>query len=174
MASGVFNQAPRPRVELAVGLTEQGRVYVRRSDLERVARKMGLTADELAARLGAKPEQAGRGVRYVIEDGWSLVLGKILELEERVSRLEGRRAEGVDFDQALDAAIRHSAGPTGYAPLRAVRDYVVSKLGLSEAEFVERLAKLVAERRGKYILLEGGDEKIYINGRGYGYIKKTG
>jgi hypothetical protein len=55
-----------------------------------------------------------------------------------------------------------------------VKDYVVSKLGLSEAEFVERLAKLVAERRGKYILLEGGDEKIYINGRGYGYIKKTG
>jgi len=87
LASGVFNQAPRPRVELAVGLTEQGRVYVRRSDLERVARKMGLTADELAARLGAKPEQAGRGVRYIIEDGWSLVLGKILELEERVSRL---------------------------------------------------------------------------------------
>ncbi|MGC9169223.1 MAG: hypothetical protein ACP5HD_00570 [Thermoproteus sp.] len=161
-------------MELAVGLTEGGKIYIRRSDLERAARRMGLAADELAARLGARPEQAGRGVRYVIEDGWSLVLSKLLELEERVSRLEGRRAEGADFDQVLDIAIKHSAGPTGYAPLKAVKDFVTSKLGLSEAEFVERLARLLAERRGKYVLLEGGDEKVYVNGRGYGYIKKTG
>ncbi|MGC8582145.1 MAG: hypothetical protein ACP5I3_00575 [Thermoproteus sp.] len=161
-------------MELAVGLTEGGKIYIRRSDLERAARRMGLAADELAARLGARPEQAGRGVRYVIEDGWSLVLSKLLELEERVSRLEGRRAESADFDQVLDIAIKHSAGPTGYAPLKAVKDFVTSKLGLSEAEFVERLARLLAERRGKYVLLEGGDEKVYVNGRGYGYIKKTG
>ncbi|AEA11891.1 hypothetical protein TUZN_0395 [Thermoproteus uzoniensis 768-20] len=161
-------------MELAVGLTEGGKIYIRRSDLERTARRIGLTADELAARLGARPEQAGRGVRYVIEDGWGLVLSKLLELEERVSRLEGRRVEGADFDQILDVAIKHSAGPTGYAPLKAVKDFVTSKLGLSEAEFVERLARLLAERRGKYVLLEGGDEKVYVNGRGYGYIKKTG
>ncbi len=160
-------------MDVAVGLTETGKVYIRRSDLERIARRIGVTVDELAARLGARPEQAGRGVRYVIDDLWGIVLGKLVELEERVSRLEGRRIEE-DFGKVLDQAIRHSAGPTGYAPLRAVKDFVVSKLGISDAEFVERLAKLLSERRGKYVLLEGGDDKIYVNGKGYGYIKNTG
>lgn len=157
-------------MDAAAGLGDY-KAYVRRSDLERVARKLGLTVDELATRLGARPERVGRGVRYVVE--WGSVLGKLVELEERVSRLEGRRAEA-NFGDVLDQAIKHSAGPTGYAPLRAVKDFVVSKLGISDAEFVERLAKLLSERRGRYILLEGGDEKIYINGKGYGYIKNTG
>ncbi|MEL9991713.1 MAG: hypothetical protein QXP98_05985 [Thermoproteus sp.] len=157
-------------MEIAVNLTEQGVLYIRRSDLERVAKRLGLTAEELADRLGARPEQAGRGVRYVID--WGLVLGKILELEDRISRLEGRRPDGLDFVAVLDLAIRHSAGPTGYAPIKAVKEYVKSRLGISDAEFVERLAKLLAEMKGRYLLLEGGDEKVYINGRGYGYIKK--
>lgn len=160
-------------VDLAVGLTEQGRVYIRRSDLERVARKIGVSVDELAAKLGARPEQSGRGVRYVIDDMWGVVLGKLMELEERVSKLEGRRL-GEDFGKVLDQAIKHSAGPTGYAPMKAVKEFVTSKLGISDAEFVERLAKLLSEKRGRYILLEGGDEKVYINGKGYGYIKNTG
>lgn len=160
-------------MDIAVGVTADGVFYIRRSDMERIAKRMGLSADELAARIGARPEQAGRGVRYIIE--WSWIFDKLLDLERRIARLEGASQErGANIEQfvaALDAAIRSTAGPTGYSSLRAVRDLVVSRLGLSDAQFVELFTKTVLQSRGKYILLEGGDYKVHINGKSYGYIK---
>ncbi|MBP1448401.1 MAG: hypothetical protein JZD41_00025 [Thermoproteus sp.] len=161
---------------LILGLTDDGRLYVRRSDLEKAARKMGIGVEELAARLGARPEQAGRGARYVIDNAVGLILAKLLELEAKVEQLEARLgsrgdASSASFGEALAWAYSQARGPTGYAPLKAVKEMVASRLGISDAEFVKALADYVEANKGKVLLLQGGDEKIYVGGRAYGYIK---
>jgi hypothetical protein len=176
-------------VSILLGLTEDGKLYIRRSDLERLAERLGSTPEELAERLGAREEPAGRGSRFVLDDPLGFLLSKVLEVEARLRRLEeaggmggvkraeegamgdARRVGPSEFEEALRWAYSQARGPTGYAPIRAIMRLVSSKLGLSEAQFAEALAAFAEANRGRVLLLQGGDEKVYIGGRAYGYIK---
>jgi len=50
---------------------------------------------------------------------------------------------------------------------------VCRELGISEEEFSRRLAELVQAKRGAYILLEGGDVKVQVGPKKYGYVKRV-
>lgn len=140
---------------------------VARSQFERLAARLGIPPGELAEELKARVERAGGGFRYVIsmESFFAYVL----------ARLASRRPQGdVDlerFEEALNAAISRLAGATGYARLWEVKEALVAELDISEARFAQLLEELLKARRGSYVLLEGGDVKVAVGGRRYGYIK---
>jgi hypothetical protein len=76
------------------------------------------------------------------------------------------------FEEALNKAIDRLAGASGYAKLAEVRDSVMQELGIGEEEFIKRLGELLQAKRGLYVLLEGGDVKVQIGPKKYGFIKR--
>jgi len=65
------------------------------------------------------------------------------------------------------------AGASGYAKLVDVKNAVMQELGIGEDEFVKRLGELLQTKRGAYVLLEGGDVKVQIGLKKYGFIKRV-
>lgn len=140
---------------------------VARGRFERLAARLGIPPGELAEELKARVERAGGGFRYVIsmENFFAYVLAHLAPRGPRGA------ADLEAFEEALNAAVSRLAGATGYARLWEVKEAVTAELGISEAQFVEMLEALLKARRGAYLLLEGGDVKLAVGGRRYGYIK---
>ena len=160
----------------------RGELYIRGSDLERFARRIGVSVEDLASTLGARVVKVGGGVRYVISveslgELVSLLISRVVELERRVDELaivvgELRRAalpSDDEFEAVLRWAISRTAGPTGYAPLGEVKRLVQSIYQVSDAEFNRRVIALAST--GRYVFAPGGDYRIRINGVEYGFIK---
>ena len=160
----------------------RGELYIRGSDLEKFAKRLGMAVEQLASALGARAVKMGSGVRYVVDleslgDLISALLGRVAELERRVDELalavgELRRAAqpGDDeFESLLRWAIQRAAGPTGYAPLSEVKRLVQGVYQVSDEEFNARIARLA--RTGRYVLAPGGEYRVVIGGVEYGFIK---
>lgn len=150
---------------------EELRFSLRKSDFDKFAERLGVRPEELLNELKAEVVKVGPGFRYVIdmEDFFYFV----------VSRLYGQRkaerpgaAPPEKFEEALNKAIDRFAGASGYAKLVDVRNAVVQELGIGEEEFGRRLAELIQAKRGQYVLLEGGDLKVQIGAKKYGFIKR--
>lgn len=141
---------------------------IRKSDFDRFVERLGADPGEVSKTLKAELVRAGSGFRYVIdmENFFFFVLERVLEKRRKVTEEA--------FESSLDKAIEKAAGLSGYASLAEVKKAVIQELGISEEEFAERLADLFQKKRGRYVLLEGGDVKIQIGQRKFGYIKKVG
>ena len=144
---------------------------VRKSEFEKFAEKLGVSPAELLDSLKAEVIKVGPGFRYVIdmENFFYFVLEK-LYTPQRKTRSEVSINE---FEEALNKAIAALAGASGYSKLSEVRNYVMRELGIGEEDFEELLTFLLQSKRGSYVLLEGGDVKIQIGGKKYGFIKKV-
>lgn len=149
------------------------RFSVRKSDFDKFVERLGLSPDEVLSELKVEVVKVGPGFRYVVdmEHFFFYVLAKLHSRPRPVSQ---RAVDQSVFEQALNKAIEQYAGASGYAKLVDVKNAVVQELGITDEEFVKRLAELVQSRRGAYVLLEGGDVKIQIGAKKYGYIKKVG
>ncbi|MEM1733864.1 MAG: hypothetical protein QXK71_06335 [Pyrobaculum sp.] len=144
---------------------------VRKSEFEKFAERLGISPAELLDSLKAEVIKVGPGFRYVIdmENFFYFVLEK-LYTPQRKTRSEVSIDE---FEEALNKAIAALAGASGYSKLSEVRNYVMRELGIGEEDFEELLTFLLQSKRGSYVLLEGGDVKIQIGGKKYGFIKKV-
>lgn len=144
---------------------------VRKSEFEKFAERLGISPAELLDSLKAEVIKVGPGFRYVIdmENFFYFVLEK-LYTPQRKTRSEVSINE---FEEALNKAIAALAGASGYSKLSEVRNYVMRELGIGEEDFEELLTFLLQSKRGSYVLLEGGDVKIQIGGKKYGFIKKV-
>ncbi|MEM0370368.1 MAG: hypothetical protein QXR68_07380 [Pyrobaculum sp.] len=144
---------------------------VRKSEFEKFAEGLGISPAELLDSLKAEVIKVGPGFRYVIdmENFFYFVLEK-LYTPQRKTRSEVSIDE---FEEALNKAIAALAGASGYSKLSEVRNYVMRELGIGEEDFEELLTFLLQSKRGSYVLLEGGDVKIQIGGKKYGFIKKV-
>ncbi|MFN3804214.1 MAG: hypothetical protein ACK4SY_04085 [Pyrobaculum sp.] len=139
---------------------------IRKSDFDRFVERLGADPGEVARALKAEAARAGSGYRYIIdmENFFFFVLEGVLQRRRKVTEEA--------FEDTLDRAVERAAGLSGYASLAEVKRAVIHELGISEGEFVERLAALLQKKKGRYILLEGGDVKIQIGQKKFGYIKK--
>ena len=144
---------------------------VRKSEFEKFAERLGISPAEILDSLKAEVIKVGPGFRYVIdmENFFYFVLEK-LYTPQRKTRSEVSINE---FEEALNKAIAALAGASGYSKLSEVRNYVMRELGIGEEDFEELLTFLLQSKRGSYVLLEGGDVKIQIGGKKYGFIKKV-
>lgn len=152
---------------------EELKFSVRKSEFDRFAEKIGIPPGELLDALKAEVVKAGPGYRYVIdlENFFFYVLEKLHGGQKATKRREVSLSE---FESALDRAIAATAGASGYAKLTEVRNYVMQNLDIGEEDFAKYLLTLLYEKRGTYVLLEGGDVKIQIGAKKYGFIKKVG
>jgi hypothetical protein len=147
---------------------------VRKSELERFAERIGLRPEELAAALKAEVVKTGSGFRYVISmrNFLYFVVARLYDcLGER--RWSAREISLEEFELALTEALSELAGASGYAKLAEVMDLVARRLGIGEGEFSRKLQELLQARRGHYVLLEGGDVKVRVGSKKYGYIKRV-
>jgi len=150
---------------------EEVKIMLRKSDFDRFVERLGMNPDELLAALKAEVEKAGPGFRYVVslENFFYFVIVKLYSQRPP----ERRREVTMEmFEEALNKATDRLAGVSGYAKLTEVRDYVMQELGIGEDEFVKRLGELLQTKRGAYVLLEGGDVKVQIGPKKYGFIKR--
>jgi hypothetical protein len=150
---------------------EEVKIMLRKSDFDRFVERLGMNPDELLAALKAEVEKAGPGFRYVVslENFFYFVIAKLYSQRPP----ERRREVTMEmFEEALNKATDRLAGVSGYAKLTEVRDYVMQELGIGEDEFVKRLGELLQTKRGVYVLLEGGDVKVQIGPKKYGFIKR--
>jgi len=150
---------------------EEVKIMLRKSDFDRFVERLGMNPDELLAALKAEVEKAGPGFRYVVslENFFYFVIAKLYSQRPP----ERRREVTMEmFEEALNKAIDRLAGVSGYAKLTEVRDYVMQVLGIGEEEFINRLSELLQAKRGLYVLLEGGDVKVQIGPKKYGFIKR--
>jgi hypothetical protein len=150
---------------------EEVKIMLRKSDFDRFVERLGMNPDELLAALKAEVEKAGPGFRYVVslENFFYFVIAKLYSQRPP----ERRREVTMEmFEEALNKATDRLAGVSGYAKLTEVRDYVMQELGIGEDEFVKRLGELLQTKRGAYVLLEGGDVKVQIGPKKYGFIKR--
>jgi len=145
---------------------------VRKSDFDKFAERLGLNPEELLSHLRAEVVKVGPGFRYVIdmEHFFFYVMAK-LHSQQKPSG--GAQVDGRSFEEAFNRAVDALAGASGYAKLAEVREAVCRELGISEEEFSRRLAELVQAKRGAYILLEGGDVKVQVGPKKYGYVKRV-
>jgi hypothetical protein len=145
---------------------------LRKSDFDRFAERLGVNPDELLAALKAEVVKVGPGFRYVVdmESFFYFVLAKLYS-----QRPPERRREVTTemFEEALNKAVDRLAGASGYAKLVDVKNAVMQELGIGEDEFVKRLGELLQTKRGAYVLLEGGDVKVQIGLKKYGFIKRV-
>ncbi|MEM1663591.1 MAG: hypothetical protein QXD96_05645 [Pyrobaculum sp.] len=144
---------------------------VRKSEFEKFAERLGISPAELLDSLKAEVIKVGPGFRYVIdmENFFYFVLEKLYTPQRKT-----KREVSIDeFEEALNKAIAALAGASGYSKLSEVRNYVMRELGIGEEDFEELLTFLLQSKRGSYVLLEGGDVKIQIGGKKYGFIKKV-
>jgi hypothetical protein len=150
---------------------EEVKITLRKSDFDRFAERLGVNPDELLAALRAEVVKTGPGFRYVVslENFFYFVLAKLYS-----QRPPERRGEVTMemFEETLNKAIDRLAGVSGYARLAEVRDSVMQELGIGEEEFIKRLGELLQDKRGLYVLLEGGDVKVQIGPKKYGFIKR--
>ncbi len=147
---------------------------LRKSDFDKFAERLGINPDELLTALKAEVVKVGPGFRYVIdmENFFYFVLSRLYAgAQRRPERAQEVTAER--FEEALNKAVDRLAGASGYAKLVEVKNAVVQELGIGEDEFVKRLGELLQTKRGAYVLLEGGDVKIQIGPKKYGYIKRV-
>ncbi|AAL63096.1 hypothetical protein [Pyrobaculum aerophilum] len=144
---------------------------VRKSDFDKFAERLGVSPEELLSALKAEVVKVGPGFRYVInmENFFYFVLSKIFEKK----RPAQREVSQEEFEDSLNKAIDRLAGISGYAKLVEVKEAVTQELGIGEEEFVKRLSELLQRKRGAYVLLEGGDAKIQIGAKKYGFIKRV-
>ena len=144
---------------------------VRKSEFEKFAEKLGVSPAELLDSLKAEVIKVGPGFRYVIdmENFFYFVLEKLYTPQRKTKR----EVSINEFEEALNKAIAALAGASGYSKLSEVRNYVMRELGIGEEDFEELLTFLLQSKRGSYVLLEGGDVKIQIGGKKYGFIKKV-
>ena len=147
---------------------------LRKSDFDKFAERLGVNPDELLTALKAEVVKVGPGFRYVIdmENFFYFVLSRLYAgAQRRPERAQEVTAER--FEEVLNKAMDRLAGASGYAKLVEVKNAVVQELGIGEDEFVKRLGELLQTKRGAYVLLEGGDVKIQIGPKKYGYIKRV-
>jgi hypothetical protein len=150
---------------------EEVKIMLRKSDFDRFVERLGVNPDELLAALKAEVVKTGPGFRYVVslENFFYFVLAKLYSQRPP----ERRREVTMEmFEETLNKAIDRLAGVSGYARLAEVRDSVMQELGIGEEEFIKRLGELLQDRRGLYVLLEGGDVKVQIGPKKYGFIKR--
>lgn len=148
------------------------RFSVRKSDFDKFAERLGISPEEILSALKAEVVKVGPGFRYVIdmESFFYFVLSRLYQRQNDKPRREVSLEE---FEASLSRAIDAAAGASGYAKLVDVRSAVTQELGISEEEFSRKLLELLQRRKGVYILLEGGDVKIQMGAKKYGYIKKV-
>ena len=146
---------------------------LRKSDFDRFAERLGVNPDELLAALKAEVVRVGPGFRYVVdmESFFYFVVGRLYARSQRRPE-KAQEVTAERFEEALNKAIDRLAGASGYAKLAEVRDSVMQELGIGEEEFVKRLGELLQAKRGLYVLLEGGDVKVQIGPKKYGFIKR--
>ena len=147
---------------------------VRKSDFDEFAEKLGVSPEEILTALKAEVVKVGPGFRYLIdmENFFFFVLSRLhTQKKEAPPRQQAPSPER--FEEVLNKAIDGLAGASGYAKLVEVKNAVTRELGIGEEEFVRRLQELIQAKRGAYILLEGGDLKIQIGAKKYGYIKRV-
>ena len=147
---------------------------LRKSDFDKFAERLGVNPDELLTALKAEVVKVGPGFRYVIdmENFFYFVLSRLYAgAQRRPERAQEVTAER--FEEVVNKAVDRLAGASGYAKLVEVKNAVVQELGIGEDEFVKRLGELLQTKRGAYVLLEGGDVKIQIGPKKYGYIKRV-
>ncbi|MEZ0319168.1 MAG: hypothetical protein ABWK05_04135 [Pyrobaculum sp.] len=151
---------------------DEFRFSVRKSDFDKFVERLGLSPEEVLSELKAEVVKVGPGFRYVIdmEHFFFYVLAK---LNNKPKPVQQKAVDQSVFEQALNKAIDQYAGASGYAKLIDVKNAVVHELGITDEEFVKKLAELVQSRKGAYVLLEGGDVKIQIGAKKYGYIKRV-
>jgi len=152
---------------------EEVKIALRKSEFDRFVERLGLNPDELLSALKVEVVKAGPGFRYVIdmENFFYFVLARLYGGQRRLERPKEVTMEA--FEEALNRAVESLAGASGYAKLAEVRNAVMQELGIDEGEFAKRLAELLQAKRGAYVLLEGGDVKIQIGPKKYGFIKKV-
>jgi len=150
---------------------EEVKITLRKSDFDRFAERLGVSPDELLAALKAEVVKTGPGFRYVVslENFFYFVIAK---LHGQRPPERHREVTTEAFEEALNKAIDRLAGASGYAKLAEVRDSVMQELGIGEEEFIKRLGELLQAKRGLYVLLEGGDVKVQIGPKKYGFIKR--
>lgn len=150
---------------------EEVKITLRKSDFDRFVERLGVNPDELLAALKTEVVKTGPGFRYVVslENFFYFVLAKLYS--QRPSERRGEVTMEM-FEETLNKAIDRLAGVSGYAKLTEVRDYVRQVLGIGEEEFINRLSELLQAKRGLYVLLEGGDVKVQIGPKKYGFIKR--
>lgn len=149
------------------------RFSLRKSDFDKFAERIGVNPEELLSALKAEVVKVGPGFRYVIgmEQFFYFVMSRILTATQR--REEPPRQVTLEtFEEALNKAIDRLAGPTGYAKLVEVRNAVVQELGIREEDFAKWLSELLQASREIYVLLDGGDLKVQIGPKKYGFIKR--
>jgi hypothetical protein len=150
---------------------EEVKIMLRKSDFDRFVERLGVNPDELLAALKAEVVKTGPGFRYVVslENFFYFVIAKLYS-----QRPPERRREVTTemFEETLNKAIDRLAGVSGYAKLTEVRDSVMQELGIGEEEFIKRLGELLQDKRGLYVLLEGGDVKVQLGPKKYGFIKR--
>ncbi|ABP49717.1 MULTISPECIES: hypothetical protein [Pyrobaculum] len=147
---------------------------VRKSDFDRFAEKLGVSPEEILTALKAEVVKVGPGFRYLIdmENFFYYVLSR-LHTQKKEAPPRQQAASPERFEEVLNRAIDSLAGASGYAKLVEVKNAVTRELGIEEEEFVRRLQDLIQTKKGAYILLEGGDLKIQIGAKKYGYIKRV-
>lgn len=151
---------------------EELRFSLRKSDFEKFAERLGVNPEELLTALKAEVVKVGPGFRYVIdmENFFYFVISK-LYTQRKTEKTSDVTLES--FENALNKAIDRFAGISGYAKLFDVKNAVMQELGIGEEEFVKKLTELLQVKKGHYVLLEGGDLKIQIGGKKYGFIKRV-
>jgi len=153
---------------------DEVKISLRKSDFDKFVERLGVSPDELLSALKAEVAKVGPGFRYVIdmENFFYFVLARLYANAQR--RPERPREVAAErFEEVLNKAVDRLAGASGYAKLVDVRNAVMQELGISEDEFVKRLGELLQAKRGAYVLLEGGDVKIQIGPKKYGFIKRV-
>jgi len=147
---------------------------LRKSDFDRFAERLGVNPDELLAALKAEVVKVGPGFRYVVdmESFFYFVVGRLYAGSQRRPE-KAQEVAAERFEEVLNNAVDRLAGASGYAKLVDVKNAVMQELGIGEDEFVKRLGELLQTKRGAYVLLEGGDVKVQIGLKKYGFIKRV-
>jgi hypothetical protein len=146
---------------------------LRKSDFDKFAERLGINPEELLSALRAEVVKVGSGFRYVIdmENFFYFVVSRIVTVAQKREGAS-RQIALEEFERTLNEVIEKLAGISGYAKLVEVRDAVMEQLGIREEDFARLLSELLQARRGTYVLLEGGDLKVQIGSKKYGFIKK--
>ncbi len=153
---------------------DEVRFSLRKSDFDKFAERLGVNPEELLSALRAEVVKVGPGFRYVIdmENFFYFVVSRIVTAAQK--RGEPPRQVTLEmFEEALNKAVDRLAGASGYAKLVEVRNAVVQELAIREEDFARWLSELLQVRRGAYVLLEGGDLKVQIGAKKYGFIKRV-
>ncbi|MGB9705781.1 MAG: hypothetical protein ACPL3C_10045 [Pyrobaculum sp.] len=147
---------------------------LRKSDFDKFAERLGVNPEELLSALRAEVVKVGSGFRYVIdmENFFYFVVSRIVTVAQKREGAS-RQIALEEFERTLNEVIEKLAGISGYAKLVEVRDAVMEQLGIREEDFARLLSELLQARRGAYVLLEGGDLKVQIGAKKYGFIKRV-